>query len=444
MWVTAFFGMALKYMECTLSMQYRVFDEKGEAAGGPMYYIERGLGKSWKPMAVFFAFCGMICSFGSGNMNQANTVSLSASTAFQAPTWLAGAIMATLVGLVIIGGIKRIGAVSSRLAPTMFVLYALGALVILLKNAGAIPGAFGLILREAFNPTAGVGGTAAGVLTTTLVWGIKRGLFSNEAGQGSAPIAHAAAKTDKPVREGVVAMLGPFIDTLVICTLTGLTIVITGVWSDHRSTGGALSEVSVHRAVEAPVRGDVVAEADPMTGDVAVWSGLISGAALAQNDGFVLDAMIRDPDGAPWTGTLRAEAGAFVDTPDDVSWTGAAMQNSSALTTWAFESELGGYGKWVVTISVFLFALSTAISWSYYGDRCTEYLFGIQSVAIYRWFYVGFVFLGAVLALETVWAYGDLALGLMAAPNLIAIFALTNRVKRTTDEYFAEDHPYVR
>ena len=443
MWITAFFGMALKYVECTLSMQHRVFDEKGEAAGGPMYYIEKGLGRSWKPMAVFFAFAAVICSFGSGNMNQANTVSLSASTTLGAPTWLAGLLMATLVAMVIIGGIKRIGAVSSRLAPAMFVIYSLGAMIILVKNAPQVPGAFGLIFQEAFTPSAGVGGTAAGVFATTLIWGIKRGLFSNEAGQGSAPIAHAAAKTDQPVREGVVAMLGPFIDTLIICSLTGLVIVLTGVWSDHKPTESDLSGVSIHQVESAPARGDAVGDTEPLTGDFQVVEGTLHGAAMARNDGFVLDAQILDENGVPWTGTLEAEDGDLVMSGPNLSYTGAVVQNSSALTQWAFERELGGFGRWAVTLSVFLFALSTTISWSYYGDRCAEYLFGIKAVPIYRWLYVGFVFLGAILALEVVWAFGDLALGLMAAPNLIAIFILANKVKRSTDEYFSEDHPYT-
>ncbi|MGD8361975.1 MAG: sodium:alanine symporter family protein [Gemmatimonadota bacterium] len=441
MWVTAFFGMALKYTECTLSMGYRVFDKKGEAAGGPMYYIEKGIGRSWKPMAVFFAFCAVISSFGSGNMNQANTVSLSASTTLGAPTWITGLIMATLVALVIIGGIKRIGAVSSKLAPAMFVLYSVGAAFILLKHLPEVPGALSLIVREAFNPTAGVGGTAAGVFATTLVWGIKRGLFSNEAGQGSAPIAHAAAKTDKPVREGVVAMLGPFIDTLVICTLTGLAIVLTGVWSEHKPSEGPLGNCTVHTVAAAPVRGDVVDAAPEVTGEVLVMNGAIQQAALAENDGFILDARILTPDGRPWSGSLTAEDGAFVD-PLDLQYSGACLQNSSALTQWAFERELGRFGTWTVTLAVFLFALSTSISWSYYGDRCAEYLFGLRAVKIYRWLYVGFVFMGAVLALEVVWAYGDLALGLMAAPNLIAVFILGPRVKKWTDAYMAEKHKY--
>jgi AGCS family alanine or glycine:cation symporter len=442
MWVTAFFGMALKYMECTLSMQYRVFDEKGEAAGGPMYYIERGLGKSWKPLALAFAFLGVSCSFGSGNMNQANTVSLSASVALGAPVWLSGGIMATLVGLVIVGGIRRIGAVSSRLAPAMFVLYTLGALVIVGKHLPQVPEALATIVREAFSPTAGLGGTAAGAFMMTLVWGVKRGLFSNEAGQGSAPIAHAAAKTDQPVREGVVAMLGPFIDTLVICTLTGLVIVLTGVWNGYQFGEGSLGGVGVHEVAFEPVAGQSPAAAAPYSGETRVTEGRMDGAALSTNDGFILDTILVDEVQRPWTGTLVAEAGAVPSPPGGVSWTGSSLQNSSALTTWAFESQLGALGTWIVTLSVFLFALSTTISWSYYGDRCAEYLFGIRAVPVYRWFYVGFVFLGAVLALEVVWTYGDMALGLMAAPNLIAIFLLSRRVKRATDEYFAVKHPY--
>jgi AGCS family alanine or glycine:cation symporter len=444
MWVTAFFGMALKYVECTLSMRYRVFDDRGEAAGGPMYYIERGLGRNWKPMALAFAFLGMVCSFGSGNMNQANTVSLSATTTMGTPSWLSGAIMATLVALVIIGGIKRIGRVSSKLAPLMFVAYTVGAIIILTKNLGAVPGALAEIVSQAFNPSAGVGGTAAGVFATTLVWGIKRGLFSNEAGQGSAPIAHAAAKTDKPVREGVVAMLGPFIDTLVICSLTGLTIVITGTWREHRPMDGALEDCSVRQVAVTPVQGDAVDATLAHDGPFIVSGGELRDVALAVNDGFVLGARVVDGNGDAFNGTLEAEGGAIVDAPSDLRFEGACLQNSSALTTWAFERELGVFGRWTVTIAVFLFALSTSISWSYYGDRCAEYLFGIRAVRVYRWLYTGFVFLGAVLALEVVWAYGDVALGLMSVPNLIAIFFLTNRVKRSTDEYFAQDHPFVR
>ncbi|MEZ4650188.1 MAG: sodium:alanine symporter family protein [Candidatus Eisenbacteria bacterium] len=438
MWLTAFFGMALKYVECTLSMQYRVFDEKGESAGGPMYYIERGLGASWKPLALFFAFCAVICSFGSGNMNQANTVSLSATHALGVPSWLSGGLMALVVALVIIGGIKRIGAVTSKLAPAMFVLYSVGAVIVIAKNLGGVPAAFQTIVSQALNPTAGFGGTAAGVFATTLIWGVKRGLFSNEAGQGSAPIAHAAAKTDKPVREGMVAMLGPFIDTLVICTMTGLCIVLTGVWDQHKNIAIDPLSCPVHEVITAPDRGDSPAAAPLLDGQLRIVNGSPVGAALENNDGFVFDTVFLDAQGVAFEGALDVVDGTIQSIPEGLTATGSCLLNSSALTTWAFERELGSFGVWIVTLSVFLFAVSTTISWSYYGDRCTEYLFGIRSVPIYRWLYVGFVFVGAVLALEVVWAYGDLALGLMSAPNLIAIFLLTNRVRRSTDDYYAK------
>jgi AGCS family alanine or glycine:cation symporter len=207
---------------------------------------------------------------------------------------------------------------------------------------------------------------------------------------------------------------------------------------------GTLGGVSIHQVETAPQRGDVVADAPMLTGEARVREGELQGAALAVNDGFILEAEILDGSGSPFTGTIRAEAGSIAEGPPGLKFRGECMQNSSALTQWAFETELGVFGRWVVTLSVFLFALSTTISWSYYGDRCAEYLFGIESVAVYRWMYVGFVFLGAVLALEVVWAYGDLALGLMSAPNLIAIFILGNRVKRSTDKYFATEHPVYK
>jgi AGCS family alanine or glycine:cation symporter len=326
----------------------------------------------------------------------------------------------------------------------MFVIYLLGGLIILGKHVADLPEAFALIFREAFTPSAGVGGTAAGIFATTMIWGVKRGLFSNEAGQGSAPIAHAAAKTDKPVREGIVAMLGPFIDTIVICSFTGLVIVLTGVWSEHKQSSAYLNQVTVHETAAAPERGQAVAHADRFDGTLSISDGRPVGGAFALNDGFVLDARIETPEGAGYSGPIEVTAGVVVDAPPGLVVQGNALQNSSALTTWAFERELGLLGVWIVTLSVFLFAISTTISWSYYGDRCTEYLFGAGAVPVYRWFYTGFIFLGATLALEAVWAFGDLALGLMSAPNLIAIFLLTGRVKKMTDQYQSEKQVPLR
>ncbi|MBO6651599.1 MAG: sodium:alanine symporter family protein, partial [Balneola sp.] len=222
MWVTAFFGMAIKYTECTLAVKYRVVNDDGSVSGGPMYYIEKGLGENWKWLAVFFAAMAVICSFLTGNAVQANTVADTMRSTFLVPGWVTGLVTASLVGVVIIGGIKRIGKVTASLMPVMAIIYVLGALVILLMNASEVIPAFKTILSYAFTPEAGIFGVGSGVFLTTLVWGIKRGLFSNEAGQGSAPIAHGAAKTKEPVREGVVALLEPFIDTLVVCTMTGL------------------------------------------------------------------------------------------------------------------------------------------------------------------------------------------------------------------------------
>ena len=245
MWVTAFFGMAIKYSECTLAVKYRIQNADGSVSGGPMYYIERGLGENWKWLAVIFACLAVVCSFFTGNAIQANTVADVMENSFFiiVPPYITGLITATLVGIVIIGGIKRIGYVTARLTPLMALIYVFGALVILLINYDQILPSFGTIFSYAFNPQAGAWGVGSGLFITTMVWGVKRGLFSNEAGQGSAPIAHGAAKTEEPVREGVVALLEPFIDTILVCTMTGLVIVSTGVWG-FKTPNGSQPELS--------------------------------------------------------------------------------------------------------------------------------------------------------------------------------------------------------
>ncbi|MCP4631943.1 MAG: sodium:alanine symporter family protein, partial [candidate division Zixibacteria bacterium] len=286
MWVTGILGTSLKYVECTLSMMYRDIHPDGSAAGGPMYYILKGLGHKWKFMAVLFAIFAVICSFGTGNTVQAFTVADQFNSEWGIPRWITGLFVTSIIFTVIIGGIKRIGQVASKLVPAMAIIYVTGGLLILIYNYNEIPGALSLIFEQAFNPTAQIGGFAGATFLMTLVWGVKRGLFSNEAGQGSAPIAHAAAKTKYPIREGVVAMLGPYIDTITICTITGLAIIVTGA-----------------------------------------WSVTVDGQAL----------------------------------------------NGSPMTSYAFKEGLrpimGEYGNHIVTVAVFLFAVSTMISWSYYGDR---------------------------------------------------------------------------
>lgn len=349
MWVTALLGMALKYAECTLSHRYRVINEDGSASGGPMYYIEKGLGPKWKSLAVFFASCAVICSFCTGNMNQANTIAQTFAS-YNVPIWFSGLVIAFFVGLVIIGGIKRIAAVASRLVPTMAILYVLGALIILINHSNYIVPSFISIFKEAFSLEAGWGG-----LLTVIMWGVRRGLYSNEAGQGSAPIAHAAAKTKESAREGAVALMGPFIDTIIVCTMTGLAILSTNVLNTTDLTGALL--------------------------------------------------------------TREAFRSGFSFAPD--------------------------IGSFIVNIAVLLFAYTTMVAWSYYGDRSIEYLAGPKAIKPYRWVYVFFNFLGAVLPLTFVWNFGDIALSLMTIPNLIGVILLTGSLKKITSDYFNRSHiPY--
>jgi len=358
MWMTGILGTSLKYAECTLSMKYRKINPDGSASGGPMYYIEQALG--WKWLAVVFALSASICALATGNSIQAFTVADQLNADFSVPVWLTGAVLALFVGMVIIGGIRRIGRVTQVLTPFMTVVYVISTLTIILLHIDQVPAALQAIVSGAFSPPAAVGGFAGSTFMLTLIWGIKRGLFSNEAGQGSAPIAHAAAKTDEPVREGTVAMMGPYIDTLLVCTLTGLCIIITNA-----------------------------------------WTVVVDGERL----------------------------------------------NSSVMTAYAFSEGLyflGGYGGYIVTVAVLLFASSTIIGWSYYGDRSIQYLFGNAVVMPYRYLYCFMIFVGAVTKLEVVWAFGDIGLGMMAIPNLIALIVLSGVTARMTNEYFSREHIPLR
>ncbi len=454
MWVTAILGTASKFAECTLSNHFRVVHEDESVSGGPMYYIEKGMGSRWKFLAVIFAGCAVISSFGSGNAVQAFTVADSFRSDFGIPTWITGLVMASLVALVIIGGIKRIGRVTSRLVPVMSIIYFLGAITVLLINAPRVPGAFATIFRDAFSAKAGVGGFIGSSFMFMLIWGVKRGIFSNEAGQGSAPIAHAAAKTDEPVREGLVAMVGPYIDTLLICTLTGLVIVTVGVWHEKRletvSFAGQ-SDITILTGTGEVGRDGFISDDELREGDFPIEDGIPGDTRFVRNDGLVGDPVItaggkrltgRGHVGEDGTVTFYDEVGSEL-TGADVDLTGSMTQNGSPLTAWAFESGLSpltGGGNYIVTIGVFLFAISTAISWSYYGDRSIEYLFGPGLIMPYRIVFCLVHFLATVFSLEIVWAFGDTALGMMAIPNLIALFALSGTVVKLSRDYFSRPH----
>jgi AGCS family alanine or glycine:cation symporter len=465
MWVTAVFGMALKFTECTLSMKTRIILPGGSAAGGPMYSIEHGLGRKWKPLAVAFACFAVISSFGSGNAVQSFTVADQFRQDLGVPTWVTGLILASLVAAVILGGIRRIGRVTSKLVPFMAALYVGSALIVLLLHIDQIPGTLALIFASAFKPAAQIGGFAGGTFIFMLTWGVKRGLFSNESGQGSAPIAHAAAKTDEPIREGVVAMLGPFIDTLIICTMTGLVILISGVWQDKQEQQVLVNDQSaiVAIATEAGVMVDgEIDEGDLATGVHEVLEGSPIDFALVLNHALVDDVEILIADDPVLLRNLRAFTGSISFEPEAggkleettiltsngdaaqgvLVMRGKAMQNGSPLTAWAFREGLGrvafGNGHLLVTLAVFFFGLSTAISWSYYGDRSILYLAGPRWVVPYRVVFCIAHFLGAVYSLELVWAFGDMALGLMTIPNLISILLLTGLVKGWVGEYVDE------
>ena len=450
MWVTAIFGMALKYAECTLAVKYRTILPDGTVSGGPMYYIEKGLGPAWKPLAVIFAVCAVISSFGSGNSIQAFTVADQIRDDLGVPTWITGFVSAGLVAAVILGGIKRIGAVTSKLVPYMAVIYVVGGLLVLLLNFTRVPEMLAVIFTSAFKPAAQLSGFAGGTFIFMLTWGVKRGLFSNESGQGSAPIAHAAAKTDEPVREGVVAMMGPMIDTLIICTITGLVILTTGVWHEKRedllpvNAQSAITVVNLDTAVR--VDGKIV-DADRFSGTAKVYDGRARGVAFVRNHALVDDPVLLEGD-VPYGGELVVDDGgiAFARIPP-LQLTGDMARNGSPLTAWAFQEGLrpllGHWGFLIVTIGVVLFGISTAISWSYYGDRAVVYLFGPRYITPYKLLFCVMNFLGAIFSLEIVWNFGDSALGLMSLPNLIALVFLLPMVRKMTREYFSRDHkPY--
>ncbi|MEX0681361.1 MAG: sodium:alanine symporter family protein [Balneolales bacterium] len=438
MWVTAVFGMAVKYAECTLGTLFRKTNDDGSVSGGPMYYIERGLGKKWKWLAVCFAIFAVICSFLTGNGVQANTVADTMQNAFGVPKMITGLFTASAVGLVIIGGIKRIGLVTARLVPVMATLYLITAMIILLINHADLFSSIALIVTSAFSPQAGAFGIGSGTFMMTFVWGIRRGLFSNEAGQGSAPIAHSASKTDQPVRVGVVALLEPFIDTLVICTMTGLVIIVTGSWDSYHPTQLNLSHQEI-----AYVAYDDASDSE----DEPVMIRIENGSAVdgeLHYYGFPIDTLFTDFDRTDlFSGRVVIQDGMVVAQDyDDNSYSHlhtGVIQNGAPLTAAAFERGLSPLipgGQYLVTICVLLFAVSTSISWSYYGDRSIQYLLGDRSILYYRFMYVIMHFMGAILTLGLVWTIGDIMLGLMTFPNLIALFALSGIVYKITKKYF--------
>ncbi len=356
MWVIALFGMATKYAEAVCAVTYREVDGEGKYVGGPMYYLRNGVGafapELGKWLGLLFAIFGAVAAFGIGNAVQVNSMAAALDSSFNLPTWITGIIVAVLVAFVILGGIRRIGDVAGKLVPTMIVLYIGAALIVILINISKVPEAFGLIFYHAFNPAAAAGGFAGAAVAAAIRFGVARGVFSNESGLGSAAIAHAAAQTNNPVRQGIIAMLGTFIDTLVVCTMTALVIITSGMWTAMGADGMGLTGV--------------------------------------------------------------------------------------VLTSESFANSISG-GQYIVTIALVVFAFTTILGWSYYGERCWQYLFSEKSLLIYRVLWVLAALGFASVKVDFVWNLSDTLNGLMAVPNLIGLLLLAPVVFKVTREYFDKE-----
>lgn len=347
MWMAAFFGMATKYAEGLLAVKYRVVDKNGQMSGGPMYYIERGLKNKW--MAKLFAIFGIgVAYFGIGTFAQINAITESLKDSYNIPTMTTGFIITCLVALVTLGGINSIAKVSEKIVPFMAVMYIVATVLILVLNIKLVPGVLALVIKSAFTPSAAVGGFLGATVKQAIQNGVARGVFSNESGLGSAPIAAAAAKTKSCVRQGLISMTGTFIDTIIICTMTGVTLILTGAWKSNLA--------------------------------------------------------------------------------------GAAMTNSAFVQGMPIES----LGKFIITIGLMFFAFTTILGWNYYGERCSEYLFGVKGVKPYRYIFIAIVGIGglSILKLDLIWIIADIVNGLMAIPNLIALIGLSPVIISETKLYF--------
>ena len=447
MWATAFVGMTTKFVEVTISHKYRVKDEKGEMAGGPMYYMERALNMKW--LAVFFAVATVLSTLGSGNMPQSNNMAAGLHTSFGIPTWITGALFALLLALVILGGIRRIAKVTSAIVPIMGVIYFVGAMAVIVANIDAVVPAFISVFSSAFTNAAATGGFLGATFAYAFNRGVNRGLFSNEAGQGSAPIAHASARGDEPVSEGMVSLLEPFLDTLVICTLTGLVILSSGVWKekfendfqtfDTQFISGVYTD-SDPEHVEALFRhlnssSSASRPVTPANGSFDIMNGRLAdaGITILHNRSIAEDVYFH-ADGEPYNGVIVINNGSLAG---DISLRGKSLLHSVPLTVEAFKrSFLGDYGQYAVTLGLVLFAFSTAVAWSYYGDRAMTYLFGSWTVLPYRIVYSIVFFIAAIVDTSLVWLLSAVTLALMALPNLFGIMLLRKDMKQTVREYW--------
>lgn len=467
MLVTAFFGMTTKFVEVTLSHKYRDFDEKGMVAGGPMYYMKKRLNinlkngkiiKTGKWLGIFFAAATILSSFGSGSMPQINSITDSVLATFGIERWITGLVLAIILGFVIIGGIKRIAKVTERLVPGMALIYLIGAFAVIITNYENIIPSFGAIFSNIFTGQAAVGGFLGASFAFMFNQGVNRGLFSNEAGQGSAPIAHAAARAHEPVSEGLVAILEPFIDTIIICTITGLVLLSSGVWNEKVETRFQKTDMIVladtyNDEVEEDqlaLRGHLLDEntVPLFSGKLNVSNGEIENELSIIHARSVAENILVYESDELFNGSIEIEDGKVVETEHDVIFKGESLIHSAPLTARAFtKSIFGEWGKYIVSIGLLLFAFSTAISWSYYGDRSVTFLFGAKYVVFYRLLYVIGFFVAGFTDTSIIWSLSLLTVVFMAIPNLLGILLLQREVKTTIKDYwigFKKENPDVK
>ena len=451
MLATAMVGMTTKFVEVTLSHKYREKISDGTMSGGPMYFMKNAnfllLGKKidMKWVGILFAFATVLSSFGTGSLPQINSISNSIYSSFGIDNMLTGGILAILLGVVIIGGIKRIAKITERLVPFMAVVYVIGAFSVILFNLENIVPSFISIFSEVFTGSAAVGGFLGASVSFAISRGVNRGLYSNEAGQGSAPIAHASAKTNEPVSEGLVAILEPFIDTIIICTITGLVLLSSGVWNEKHHNLFARADLEVLDRVYSENNNEDVenlfnylngnSAIDKYNGSLVVSSGIIQEElTLIHARSIAEDILVYDNDGELYTGNLTVITGKI---QENLNIEGKSLVHSAPLTAIAFDRGfLGDYGNYIVSIGLLLFAFSTAIAWSYYGDRAMTYLFGAGSVIYFRIVYVIGFFIASFADTTIIWNVSLITIALMTVPNLIGLIWLRQEVKSTIKEYW--------
>ncbi len=442
MWITAFLGMTTKFVEVSLSHAYREKNNSGEISGGPMVYMEKGLNMRW--LGVIFAFSLLVSTFGSGNMPQIDNISSTVESSFGIDPLITSSLMSILVALVIIGGIKRISTIAASVVPLMAFIYLIGGLSVLLFNYENIIPSFQIIILDVFEGTSVVGGFLGASFSLAFTYGVARGLYSNEAGQGSAPIAHATSRTKHSVEEGFVSILEPFIDTIIICTLTGLVILSSGVWTEKFTNSfertsmhivnGSLNEQRDGKNILNFLYGENSSLRN-FSGDLNIISGKIQNSVTILNNRSIAEEVMVIKNGTPFTGKVRVNNS---EIDSDFEFVGKSLVKSAVLTSKAFNKGFfGSYGEYIVSIGLLLFAFSTVITWAYYGDRCSAYLFGDSSIMYYRILYILAFFIAGsgYIDTEIIWNFALITVAASTLPNLISIFLLRNKMKSLINFY---------